>query len=503
MKRAALLLALALIAACKTGSEGSAPPVVTPQSPPVASRAWAVTVQTVSGDVIGGATVALAADGQKQPCDASCVTTAAGYVGWSTLPIGAKLVIEVGAEGYVAGRAEVMLEAGSPDLVIRLGRVVPPFPGYLVVQGRELFNPDGKFVMRGLTGFRLAHMVATGDRAGAAAWLDKAKARGVNLVRVLTTAALMFDLSPEAGRAALPTIFELARERQMYVKVVANADTAIRDYDWKTHGRLVAEACAVEPACGIYAFANETNHPTMLARFHDAATVDADAREAVAGLNTLIWTAGAPLDDEATEPGGKVYARHLDRGRDRAFDMIRRLREFEMLSGRSNVVVLNDEPIGFDEKFGGSTGVKQRINDCAVAFAMGVESRIFEAPTVFHLEAGLQVDPLGPKQTECLDAFIRGTRIVPDNVRLSFRNAGAAGSPVRAACFKDFGPASNCSPDEGSARGVVRVFSGEINANEWVTIAIGIRGDPSIEWNVAPNSVLADLGTVKVWRVLR
>ena len=53
-------------------------------------------------------------------------------------------------------------------------------------------------------------MIASGKEAEAAAYLDWAKSQDINVVRVLLMAQHLFELTPEAGRAALPKLLDLA-----------------------------------------------------------------------------------------------------------------------------------------------------------------------------------------------------------------------------------------------------------------------------------------------------
>lgn len=301
----------------------------------------------------------------------------------------------------------------------------------ITVDGRVMRCADGSlFRWRGVTGFRLIHQVATGDEAGATAYLDWARATGFNVVRAVAHESLLFDLSPEAGQAALPRALDLAGSRDLLVEVVAVTDTGDRPYDFRAHARRVAEICAAHANC-LFEFANEPGHPTQVAELHDMRIVDEAAAAAVRGLG-LSWTAGTSWESDLEPiPGGAYIVRHLDRGGD-GWRQAARLREFERLGAKLGKPVVSNEPIGFDEVDGAITR-RQRLDDCDVALAFGVLSRVFEVGTTFHLQAGLQNDVPGPVQGRCADEFVRGSRVLPDEARVELIEGSDAASPVAAA----------------------------------------------------------------------
>lgn len=367
----------------------------------------------------------------------------------------------------------------------------------LRVDGRRIVTSDGRpFVWRGVTAFRLVHDVARGDEARARAYLAWAAATGFDLVRVLTTAVHLFDLSPGDGRRALPRLLELAAEYGLYVEVVAIADSASRGYDIRDHARQVARLCADVPHA-TYAFANEPYHPTQHKDLHDPAETQRLAEAAVAGLD-LLWTAGpAANDEDHVAPLGAYVVRHLDRGRDK-WNQVRRVWEIGYVQEHSGKPAVSDEPIGFDELDGSQTG-RQRLNDPDIALTFGVLHRITATGMTFHLQAGLQCDIPGPVQQRCAADFVAGTRIVPDDVVLRRKNARWADSPVADAQFVD-----------GDVTRVVRVYTG-IDGDSGVTIALGIARDrvtgapldPGIRWQHgwSIRETLVDRAAVKVWRI--
>jgi len=357
----------------------------------------------------------------------------------------------------------------------------------LHVDGRGLVREDGSpFVWRGVSAFRLVYDVARGDEAHAREFLAWAQVTGFNLVRVFSTVVHMFDLSPEDGRDALPRALELCAEYGLYAEVVAVADSASRDYDFQHHAMEVARICAAHQPVAIYEFANEPLHGTQHEDLHHPDNVQRYAEESVSGLS-MLWTAGPAESDEANgNPLGAYVVRHLDRGRE-GWQNIRRVWDIAYVQEETDKPTISDEPMGFDERDGRETG-RQRFNNPDYALAFGVLHRITATGMTFHCQAGLQSDVPGPVQRECAEAFIRGTRFMPDDVVLVRKNANWEDSPVGGADFEK----------------VVRVPSG-VSGTEGLTIAIGISGDPKIVWKNgwSPRETLVDRPEVKVWRIGR
>ena len=363
------------------------------------------------------------------------------------------------------------------------GGQAPETCGRLRVDRRLIRCEDGTpFRWRGVTGFRLVHQVVTGEDAASRGYLAWARDTGFNVIRVLSTASVLFDLSPEDGRAALPRALSLAREYGLYVEVVAVNDSAERAYDWRGHARAVAEVCAAVAHC-VFEFANEPGHGVQDVLLHDMAAADRFAAEATAGLD-LLWTAGPSWgSDVAPTPAGAFVVRHLDRG-GTPWDMARRMRGFESLSAELGKPVVSNEPIGFDEVDGSVTG-RQRIVDCDAALAFGALSRVLEVGTTFHLQAGLHDADPGPIQRRCAADFIRGTRLVPDGVVLELRDVGGPDSPV-----------AEFARDQATG-----LYAG-VSSADGLAVAFGVRGELHPVWRAGIRvETLVDRWAIRVWRL--
>lgn len=381
------------------------------------------------------------------------------------------------------------------------------WPGMWAFDNRQVTLGGKPADYNAISRFTLDHEVANGRDADVIAKFNEAKSLGTGyrVFRVFTTAVLMFDLSPERGRAALPHLLELARANGVYLEVVANADTALRDYDVEQHGLETAKMCAASEACALWSWGNELDHGTQKAALHD---FEYDQRTAAriaaeAGLGSR-WTAGAPLDDESKLPVGAVAVRHLTRD---STKMVRHLRDLAGLSDDLGVLVLQDEPMGCDEP-GGSHG--QRYYDDGTAFALGLVSAGFGLPWTYHMQAGTTDQPMGPQQRSCGKAMLDGARLIPVGIRPHFENTastyigGSHGwqfSPVQRADLADRNPATG-EDESGCGQ---RVFS-FLWGNDGLAVGVGLTCDPRIKWGNGWTPVYeipTPNPSLRVWKIRR
>lgn len=393
------------------------------------------------------------------------------------------------AKGYEDACAGITLTA-SQNVTLTLKAVKPPRPqqmrGRLRAQGRVMVYPDGaRFRFRGLMAFGLLDLLADGHDADARAYLAWARDTGFNVVRVLAMLpSAWLDLSAADGRAALPRLFALAREHDVYVQIVALANTAtVPTLDYGAHVEAIGRACAGEDACALVEVANEPFHPTQAAAVHDPANLRIWAARIPGGVPVAL---GAAAEDESPVmgQGASVVVSHLSRSRDR-WNRVRRVRELEALSSGTGHYVIDNEPMGAAE----AAENGRRDNDPATFFAQGALSRVFEVGSTFHCTDCLLAHVPGPVQRASATAFVEGTRLWPDAAVLHFSNAGWGDSPVKAADFK----------------AVVRAYSASDQAGQWWTVLLGLTGDPKVEWRdgYRVGAVVVDRGAVKVLRVVR
>jgi hypothetical protein len=273
-------------------------------------------------------------------------------------------------------------------------------------------------------------------------------ATGFNGLRVFAGALPWAPQSPEQARANLPAILDLAEQLGLYVEVTALTDTKT-GYDKRAHVHEIA-AIMNDFSNGILEFANEPWHPTQDDQTHEEEYLLSLRGEVPGGI---IWAVGASQDDESEEMTSGLYGtKHLSRSRDE-WNMVRRVRELEAVSGRIGKFVMNNEPV----KFG--TGNQNP----SIAFTMSVLCRIFEVGGVYHSDPGLQcLVPTGHDLT-LAEAYVRGARLIQTQDRMVFKNATWPDSPIRSANFDN----------------VVRVYSG-LSPSESVAVALGITGNPEI-----------------------
>lgn len=331
------------------------------------------------------------------------------------------------------------------------------YDGRLRVAGAFLQSDGGIFRPVFVSGFTLATLIQR-DRRAANEFLAWAAASGFNGVRVMLGELPWADQSPEQAREGLADVLSTAKVLGLYVEATALTGTAQRHYDKRAHVEAIAQLCG-EAGNAIGEVANEPYHGTQDADVHSfdwLKRVGADTF----GSEGVAWSCGAPQTDE---PGwmvpGDWISLHLDRSRDR-WNMVRRVREMEMVQRKNNKFVMNNEPIGWGEVDDGS----RRLADPNIAYAMGVLSRGFEVGVVSHAEHGLKAQMPGPRQHDCHAALIEGFRALPTDVALRYRNVGwnHHDAPVEEADFSN----------------VIRVYSFMTDENHGYTVFVGLKGDP-------------------------
>lgn len=319
--------------------------------------------------------------------------------------------------------------------------------------------------------------------------LDEIAALGGTLTRVFCGALPWAGQSPGHVYDRLPAFLDACRERSLhaYLSYITEAGTG---YALDGHVREIEDIVTGRDNV-LRECANEPWHGSQGGKLDAARLRDLCAR--MAGPRNP----GAPTADEG--PEAKAFASfsdfigpHLNRGHDGTtrrdkWDMIRRIRELELVSAETGLPVIDNEPIGADEasEFG------RREADPSVFFTQGVLDGII-AGGIFHSQSGLWADRLGPNQRLCAEAYMAGSNLWPDDVRPAFRNSAVNGG------WED-------SPVQWhNVNGCTRAYSG-IWGDEGLTIALGIRGDHGVRFGHGwrPVDVLAERPGVTVWRVSR
>lgn len=438
-------------------------PVPRPR-PPAGPRTWTLTARVVDAQTLAPIPAARATVHRDDP-QARTPIPLDGGVGTARLPQdGYSLCAR--AEGYARGEEHCVPATLTRDLTETIALTKDPTTtpaSRLTAAGRWLRTAEGeRYRWRMATGFMLLDHLADGRVSEAEAFADWLQRTGFSGVRVLGTNTGWFNLSTAEAQAALPRLFDLLDARGLHVELTALAGTkAWTRAQAEAHVRMVGAACASAPAC-VIELANEGAHPTQN---RDLTNAPAVLRQLRALVPSHVVTATASnccgqSDDTEHYPGGDYLTIHRDRSRDE-WNAVRRVRELQAVSEIANRFVVDDEPIGAGEV----DEPGRREANPSVFFANGVLCRVFEVGCTFHFSDGLFARLPGPNQQAAAAAFIAGTRIVPDDVELTYKNASWHDSPV-----KDF-----------DTRAAVRVYSG-VSGSRGITIALGLTGDPRIVW---------------------
>ncbi len=270
----------------------------------------------------------------------------------------------------------------------------PASPARVRVAGTAFVNADGTpFEWRGITAFRLVEQVAHGREAEAVAYLDWAKGRGLTVLRVLTMARHLFELTPADGLAALPRLLILAGERGLHVEVVALADTGSQEVDIEAHVASAGKIAAAHPNA-LLEIANEPFHHTQHPSLHDRATL-ARLAALVPEEVVLAYGSGRTIDDspEGESGGGDYVTVHMPRG-GAPWEHVTALASGAALVASYARPVVSDEPIG-----AARVAARGRRDNAPERFrAAALVTRMTGMHATFHYEGGLQARiPEGPE----------------------------------------------------------------------------------------------------------
>lgn len=331
---------------------------------------------------------------------------------------------------------------------------------HLRAEGRRLVGPDGQpFDWRGITAFRLVEMVAHGRASEAESYLAWARARSLSIVRVFSMASQLFELSPEDGVAALPSVLEMADRHGMFVEVVALADTALVEVDMPRHVERVGAIAARFPRT-LVEIANEPRHPTQNPKLADRAFV----RTLRALVPSAVPTAtGAPPDKHGRADGDYITL-HLDRAFDEGgWRHVRQAAAAETVSRVTNKPVIDDEPIGAAAQ----ASPARRDNSPDRFRAMALMDRLAGIGATFHYAGGLHARRPDAVEEACLTAWLEGLDAagVSAGRGTTFAEIGAGAGPVE-------------SWDRSNGRRGFVAFSSE---GAWA-VALAGAGDPRFRW---------------------
>ena len=294
------------------------------------------------------------------------------------------------------------LEAAAPD-----GPQAPPDVRagvrQLRIVGTGFVTADGApFRWHGITAFRLVEMLARGRTDDVAAYLDWAAAQELTVVRVLTMAKHLFQLSPEDGVGALPELLTMAAAKGLYVEVVALADTADMPVGIDAHVTAVGAIAARHPNA-LVEIANEPVHPTQDPRLHAPAEVARLARLVPEPVPVAL---GAAEGDRFAD--GDYATFHFSR--EREWEHVLALAKGAALLARWKKPLINDEPIGAAAEY--SEGRRDNMPERFAAAA--ALTQLAGMGATFHYEGGLQTRRPEGREAACLEAWKQGLALTAD-----------------------------------------------------------------------------------------
>ncbi len=251
----------------------------------------------------------------------------------------------------------------------------------------------------------------------------------------------------------LPGLMAAAASRGLYVETTALTNSA-SGYNVREHVSRI-NAIVREFQNPVVELANEPYHGTQSSDVHDPRYL-ISVRQHVEP--NIIVALGAAENDESLETsGGDYVTAHLDRGRDK-WNMVRRVRELEVVSSSTRKHVFNNEAI----KFG------SQCNDPAIAFCMAALNRGFEVGGILHFDDGLQAIIPSADQQRYADAWCAGFNTIATTQRMRFANTGWNESPIASADFEQD------NDNDGVPNEIIRAYcflSGELS----VLAEVGVK----------------------------
>lgn len=356
---------------------------------PTPRQTTVVTVTDVKGVPIEGATVSTGS--------ISAVTNLGG--------IAALRDVEIKVNHYcvvASGYDSACVDSDRPSFLVQLTSTKHPVVrGRLRVEDGRIVYPDGSdFPWRGITGFQLNERMAHAPDQ-ARQWMKDRHRQGFTIIRVLVALDGYFTLSEGEGLKALPLLFETAAQEDIYIQLVAVGDDNRKSLSQLYHRvEVSAQQCAAYDTCGAFEIANEAYGTAR--GLNSASSMKAAQSRIPASVGVVLW--GAPSNDQWREfAQSPVFAAHLQR----VDDPWRRVDGVRLLAGFRRPAVDN-EPAGFAEQAVIPGNPNRRETRPAVALAQGALDTGYGVGSVFHCQAGLTTEPLGPVQTRAAEAFVLG-----------------------------------------------------------------------------------------------
>ena len=296
---------------------------------------------------------------------------------------------------------------------------------HLRIDGIRFVGEDGRTVpWRGITSFRLLEQLAAGRHNHVDSYLAWAAQQHLTVVRVLAMAKHLFELPAEKGRSQLDDLLKRAARYNIYVEIVALADTADHPVSLEEQVRAVGEIAARHPNA-IVEIANEPYHPTQRSEVQQAGTLT----KLMALVPEPIPVALGAWHEADASAGGDFVTFHFPRSiRHEGWGHVSELAAGRDMLQKFRKPVINDEPIG-----AGSAFQPGRRDDSPDRFrAAALLTRMTGMGGTFHYEGGLQSEIPTGRELECFRAWHEAwTRLPADVEAWEFRGAGDDGAAAR------------------------------------------------------------------------
>jgi len=266
----------------------------------------------------------------------------------------------------------------------------------------------------------------------------------------------LFELSPERGRAHLDDLLTRAARHNLYVEIVALADTASYSVAPAEQVSAIAAIAARHPNA-VLEIANEPYHPTQRPEVHERKQL-AEWLKLVPPPVPVATGADDTFDDSAD---GEFVTYHFSRSSgQQGWGHVLALAEGHAVRERLKKPLINDEPIGADATYqpGRREDNPDRMRGAALL------TRMTGMGATFHHEGGLQSLIPDGIELACFKAWQEAWSHLPADVedQWTFRLAGATGSAATVS----------------GAAGAWEVQKG----NEAWLLIVGAPAPPQVQW---------------------
>lgn len=364
-----------------------------------------------------------------------------------------------------------------------------------------------------ISAFGTPNQIRMGKTLEAAAYADQVWRLGVRGLRYFVGNLTWQGQTADDVRQAIPATLKFARDYGFASSVVPCTDTAAgQAYDERGHTRFTFEAIRDGGFLDDVDVGQEFWHPTQSATVHDRAMLVDYAR--TSGLADRVpWCVGAAELDELNVAtgeydgrGGSYNGTH-PRRLYHYIVQIARFKELNDIAIKYGTAASIKEPVGFDEI--GTTRVRDgsRLADPTAFFFMGVLAAIAEQRIVFHGQACLRSEVLGPNQVECLRAGIEGYNLVVERLPKDRRGAFTVGhrsdSPFKGTFYSD-DESERLKGGQLANNRVYRIHSWYLD-NWGLAVCSGVAGDPGYinngQWR--RGALIAQRDSIQVFEVTK